>query len=748
MTHKLGDDKLSCDCSTSCSSKVQNTQGFVSHLDHLSVTQVTQQSTARSITPSQTVLDVSHIDVPEFTDLSTTHQTPLSFSSLSCTPLISLDSKFGVKSISSSGNHTLLLTYSGEVYGWGDNDHGKVLYNGPSRIKSPIKLPLTNIVTISACCDHSLAISSEGKLYGWGWNDDNRISTSEGQSLPITLINIPYNINEVYGGDGYSFALTQEGKVVKWGDCESFKLLEELNSIVLISVYGDSFVALNGNGEFFYFDSECDCCRKVPLTNCFSPIEPFRGCLLFNGDFLFVIDFNGDVWRFDKGDDVPFNHKPTKVLGLNNIVSISGYFCQYLDRVYSAIDNNGKVFVWGQLSAISELYEDRDEPIGIEALTNIEGISLGEDFLFAFNKNTVWAWGRNDIGQLGTGDLIDRPQPVKIFGSEILGSFQYPKQPLDSMFSGLIKLVYWEYLQYLQELFGNHPYVKARFYTKCGISKRVAQFAKEVFNDHQLQNKIFLEDPEDLTLNENICDLQLRLSADYGGPSVINTRIKTLDLYYDWVDYDPEILSSFPNVEVVRLGGRWIFDEEPQNLTHLSNLKCLDLAFDFEVEQLPSSLVKLVLKNDHINFADLSYLSSLKELVVLFGNSYSIMKGKIPLPHSIVRLDIWMEKPVKIQIQIPNLKELIIHDIVPTNITEQNFPSLKFVQFIGPDKDSLSNSPLSPTKLINQGLIKSVKLTMNEYLVELSGFLWWIQYPAERFLIDVFRDKQDKIYKT
>ncbi|KAL0214246.1 hypothetical protein P9112_006430 [Eukaryota sp. TZLM1-RC] len=163
----------------------------------------------------------------------------------------------------------------------------------------------------------------------------------------------------------------------------------------------------------------------------------------------------------------------------------------------------------------------------IEAFDNVEGISVGDDFIFTYNKNTVWAWGRNYAGQLGTGDLIGRPQPVKVFGSEILGTFHYSTQPLDSMFSGLIKLIYFEYLQYLKNLFGNHPYTKVRFYIKCSISKKVAKFAKQVIDGLE-----FLKNPEDLKLNENICDSQLRISTDYNGPKVINTRIELKNLIF------------------------------------------------------------------------------------------------------------------------------------------------------------------------------------------------------------------------
>ncbi|KAL0213903.1 hypothetical protein P9112_006087 [Eukaryota sp. TZLM1-RC] len=315
------------------------------------------------------------------------------------------------------------------------------------------------------------------------------------------------------------------------------------------------------------------------------------------------------------------------------------------------------------------------------------------------------------------------------------------------MFSGLIKFVYWEYLNYLRKLFGNHPYVKARFYTKCGISKRVAQFAQEVFNEHPIQNKMLLKDPQDLNLNESIGDLQLQLSTDYNGPKVINTRIKKLDVHYDEVDYDPQLLSFFPNVEVVKFDG-WMKSNSipPLHLEHLSNLKFLELDYPCNKDYLPTSLVKLVVRGYDIgdpNVDDLSYLTSLKELVLLSdlalnGLSERLLQGEIHLPQSINRLEVYLGNSVNIEVQLPNLKELIIHYNVPTNITEHNFPSLKFIQLIKLGEDALENATnfLSPTELFHNNLINSVKLVKNEYLFQLFCFPWWIQYPSSRQLIN------------
>ncbi|KAL0214182.1 hypothetical protein P9112_006366 [Eukaryota sp. TZLM1-RC] len=565
-------------------------------------------------------------------------------------------------------------------------------------------------------------------------------------SLPLTFAKLQQKILNVLENLDYI-----EGQVVKWGKDKSFKLIKGLSNIVSLSVFLNCFVAVDEIGALLCYIDDYHSRNSyhyfpftVRITKYLNLKDFVKNSCLLDDKLLFVIDANGDTF---------FNNKPTKVEGLSNIVFISGY-----DGIYAAIDNSGKVFVWGKLSRISEFYEDSDEPRCIDAFTNVESISVGHNFLFAYNKNTVWAWGRNDEGQLGTGDLIDRPQPVKVFGSEILGSFNSPKEPLDRMFSGLIKLIYFEYLQYLKHLFGNHPYTKARFYTKCAISKKVAKFAKQVINGFE-----FLKNPQDLTLNENICDLQLQLSSDYNGPKVINTRVRKLDFYCDEVDYDPQLLTFSPNVEVVKLGGRCRSGRKfSLNLAHLSNLKCLQLDFEINIEKLPTSLVKLVLKDFDIAGIDLSYLASLKELVVKSPNiSRYIVEGQISLPQSIVRSDIWLEEPVNIEIQLPNInelpdlshlkslkelvvlshgtslgimkaeilltksivklevelvhvtnvqailpnvKELIIHHSIPTNITEQNFPSLKFIQLIEAEQ-SLLNSSLSPRKLVDENVI-------------------------------------------
>ncbi|KAL0206428.1 hypothetical protein P9112_001735 [Eukaryota sp. TZLM1-RC] len=160
---------------------------------------------------------------------------------------------------------------------------------------------------------------------------------------------------------------------------------------------------------------------------------------------------------------------------------------------------------------------------------------------------------------------------------------------------------------------------------------------------------MLLNGPQDLNLNDNICDLQLRLSTGYSGPKVINTRINKRNVCHE---HDPQLLSLFPNVEVVMLGGESVSKTEP---LYFLPFFCIELAH-------------------------LSYLTSLTELVVLSSFlSQHILEGQIPLPQALTKLEVLVDRPLNVAIQLPKLRELIVHHEIPS-FSEQNFPTLKFIQ--------------------------------------------------------------------
>lgn len=73
--------------------------------------------------------------------------------------------------------------------------------------------------------------------------------------------------------------------------------------------------------------------------------------------------------------------------------------------------NNGD----GLLGVSGDLNLKYSSPVQLGANTDWVQIFVGSTHGFAIKRNgTLWAWGRNDLGQLGTNDQIHRSSPIQI----------------------------------------------------------------------------------------------------------------------------------------------------------------------------------------------------------------------------------------------------------------------------------------------------------------------------------------------
>lgn len=85
-----------------------------------------------------------------------------------------------------------------------------------------------------------------------------------------------------------------------------------------------------------------------------------------------------------------------------------------------ALKANGTVWAWGkndngQLGDGTNM--ERNYPVRVTGLTDIDAVSAGNNFGMALKADgTVMAWGNNDYGQLGDGTLISRPTPMIVKG--------------------------------------------------------------------------------------------------------------------------------------------------------------------------------------------------------------------------------------------------------------------------------------------------------------------------------------------
>jgi alpha-tubulin suppressor-like RCC1 family protein len=143
------------------------------------------------------------------------------------------------------------------------------------------------------------------------------------------------------------------------------------------------------------------------------------------GSHTVVLKPDGTVWaignnnygQLGNGSTGRESNEPVQVVGLNNIVAVAA------GGSYSvALQQNGTVWTWGyngsgQLGTGTKT--DSNTPVQVSGLRDVKEIAAGNSHVAVLKKDgTVWAWGSNHSGQLGNGQNGSSTTPVQVSGLE------------------------------------------------------------------------------------------------------------------------------------------------------------------------------------------------------------------------------------------------------------------------------------------------------------------------------------------
>lgn len=95
--------------------------------------------------------------------------------------------------------------------------------------------------------------------------------------------------------------------------------------------------------------------------------------------------------------------------------------------IFLFIDRYKHLFVcfWSDVTKPSYvLFDHRKQisvPVRVQGLENVRLIAVGAFHNLALKEDgTLWAWGNNEYGQLGTGDTQPRSHPIPVQGLDDL----------------------------------------------------------------------------------------------------------------------------------------------------------------------------------------------------------------------------------------------------------------------------------------------------------------------------------------
>lgn len=352
---------------------------------------------------------------------TTRSATPVQVKGVGGTGLLS-----GISRVEAAGEFSMALSTTGTVYAWGRNVEGQLGIGSTSAYSTtPVQVVagaqvsgnLSNVTSIEAGWSHGLALVG-GQVFAWGDNADGKLGdgTTTTRSAPVRVLtgaqadgsgNLS-NITQISAGFHFSLARTNSGTLYTWGGNGQGQLgigTSTGNSATAVEVTAG---AQSGSGSFTgatFISSNG--AASVALTAA--------------GIYTWGSNIYGQI-----GDGTTTTATaPTRVLGgaqggtyLSDATLVSAGNFQFV-----AVTASG-VYAWGdnaqgQLGDGTTTGSGVTHPVRVLAgaqgsgnLSDVTAIMSGYQSTYALTNTGLFAWGKNDEGELSDGTLIRRTTPV------------------------------------------------------------------------------------------------------------------------------------------------------------------------------------------------------------------------------------------------------------------------------------------------------------------------------------------------
>lgn len=261
-----------------------------------------------------------------------------------------------VTAVAAGGNHSLALKRDGSVWTWGQNQSGQLGDGTNNDNASPVQAKaffLVRATAIAAGGNHSLAVDGNSEVWAWGQNDFGQLgdSTIANRSTPVKVKHLS-GVIQVAAGANHSAALKNDGSVWAWGDRRHLQLGDGGNSPSLTPVQVPN--GLPSTPQAF-------------ISNI--------AALAAGGDHNFALEQQNSVWFW----------------GSDKFAESSGF---------GGGGGLGAVAPDGTPVAFPQILQ------GISGKITLVNAGLNHSLALT-DDGRVWAWGRNDQGQLGDSTFVD-----------------------------------------------------------------------------------------------------------------------------------------------------------------------------------------------------------------------------------------------------------------------------------------------------------------------------------------------------
>jgi len=337
-------------------------------------------------------------------------------------------------SVAAGDYHTLALKSDGTLWAWGYNGEGELGIGSTACKSTPFQVGTGNTwVYISAGGGHSNAIKADGTLWGWGFNADGETGdgTTAQRNSPVQA-GTDNKWVSVSAGTYYTAALKSDGTLWNWG-WSGLHPTQVGTGSTWVSYFGSymHFGAIKSDGTLWMWGyNNVGQVGDGTTTTRANPVQIGTGTDWVNfgacaGGYYTATTYatraDGSLWAWglntsgQVGDGTVVNKLvPTLVHTTDNVVSSISPGSDFT----TGVKTDGTMWAWGynNLGQVGDgTTVAKTTPVQIGTATNWHGMNCGDDHTIAIQSNgTIWGWGDNYYGELGDGTTTGRSSPVQI----------------------------------------------------------------------------------------------------------------------------------------------------------------------------------------------------------------------------------------------------------------------------------------------------------------------------------------------
>jgi len=383
------------------------------------------------------------------------------------TPVTTFAGGTNWKQVSGGESHMSVIKTDGTLWTWGRNTNGQLGDNtsgfGLNR-STPVTTFAggTNWKQVSNGQYHTAAIKTDGTLWTWGFSSNlrlGRVLDPFHRFTPVTTFAGGTNwadtatgeADELYtlsGGNNFTAAIKTDGTLWTWGVNTNGQLGDNTTTQIITPVttfaggtnwkqvscsYHTAAIKTDGTlwtwgrNSYAQLGDNTTVNRSTPVTT-FAGGTNWKQVSAGGNNFTAAIKTDGTLWtwgnnsngRLGINDTINRTTPVTTFAGGTNWKQVS---CNGYNTV--AINDDGvnkRLYVWGsnnnQALGINWV-DETPAPVKIDGGTNWKQVANGPFASGAMaaikTDGTLWTWGTNSYGKVGTNDTINRTTPVTTF---------------------------------------------------------------------------------------------------------------------------------------------------------------------------------------------------------------------------------------------------------------------------------------------------------------------------------------------